>query len=119
MPILHVEVVGNSEDFSPDLAQDLADEVGNVLQSRPQGTWVKLQFLNAAAYAENSGAIEGLPIIVSLNQAEPPTGDALKRQVASLAQAIAQVAGRPVENVHIIVEPAAKGRIAFGGNLLE
>lgn len=119
MPILNIEVIGDREHFPQDLAQRFADAAGSSLNSRPGGTWVKVHFLEEAAYAESGGATEGLPIIVSLIQAEVPRGDVLRDQVAGLARALAQAADHPVENVHIIIEPAAKGRIAFGGTLIE
>lgn len=118
MPILHIEVVGKARDYPKDLAQRVADAAGSVLESRPRGTWVKLQFLDAAEYAENGGA-GGRPMIVSLIAAQPPSGDVLKHQVLQLTRAIAGASGHPVDNVHVVVEPPARGRIAFGGLLAE
>lgn len=119
MPILNIEIIGGKDDFSQDLSRRLADVAGSVLNSRQQGTWVKLHFIDVSQYAENGGAIGSLPIIVSLIQAEPPAGAELRNLLLNLTTAIAEVTGHRVENVHIIVEPAAKGRISFGGNLLE
>ena len=110
MPILHVEIVGDSRAFPKDLAQRIADAAGLGLNSRPQGTWVKLQFLDARAYAENGGANAVHPIFVTLLKAELPAGEALRNQAMSLARAIAQTVDHPVENVHVIFEPAGKGR---------
>lgn len=117
MPILHIEIVGEASHYREDLAQSLADAAGKALNSRPQGTWIKLHFLPPANYAENGGAIDGNPMIVSVLQAEPPAGEALSIQTHSLAEAIADTSGHRLENVHIIIEPAANGRIAFGGDL--
>ena len=119
MPIIHVEIVGDAHDYPQHLPQLIADTAGSVLNSRPGGTWVKVTFLEVSSYAENGGSVEGHPMIVSLVQAEPPIGDNLRQQVSDLADAIAGVANHPVENVHIVVEPGAKGRIAFGGTLVE
>lgn len=120
MPILQIEIVGDDTQFEPGLAQRLADAAGKALNSRPQGTWVKLRFLPPEHYAENEGAHEGVrPIFVSLLQAEPPAEDARRLQVAELAQAVATATKRPVENVHILFEPAARGRVAFGGELTD
>lgn len=119
MPILQIDIVGDSERRKENLAQRIADAAAIALNSRPGGTWVKLQFIATANYAENEGATEGLPIIASLIQAEIPTGDALRNQVFNLAKAISEAADHPVESVHIVIEPAAKGRIAFGGSLVE
>lgn len=119
MPILHVEIVGDPHDYPQHLPQLIADAAGSVLSSRPGGTWVKVTFLAVSSYAESGGTVEGCPMIVSLIQAEPPIGDGLRQQVSYLTDAIANVANHPVENVHILVEPGAKGRIAFGGTLVE
>ena len=43
--------------------------------------------------------------------------DALAAGVRRLTGAIAAACGRPEENVHLVYEPPAKGRIAFGGEL--
>ncbi len=118
MPILQIDIVGDrGEDTG--LAQRLADAAGAALGSRPQGTWVKLQYIAASDYAENSGANVGPPILVSLLEADVGRGAELRERVRLLAEAVAKAANHPVQNVHIIVEPAARGRIAFGGELVE
>ena len=120
MPILNVEIIGEIEpELRSDLASRLANSAGVALNSRPQGTWVKLHFLAVDQYAENEGGASNnaLPVIVSLVQAEPPTGAALQSLITALTDAISDCIGRPRENVHIIVEPPAIGRIAFGGVL--
>ena len=118
MPILNVEIVGEIEpELSSGLASRLADSAGVALNSRPQGTWVKLHFLAADQYSENEGGapVGALPVIASLILAEPPIGEALQNLITVLTDAISNCVGRPRENVHIIVEPPAIGRIAFGG----
>ncbi len=119
MPIVDVEIVGAPEARLRDgLARRIADAAGEVLRSRPGGTWVRLRYLDAAHYAENGGAPEGVrPVLVSVLQAVVPDGDALSEQAARLASAVAEACGRPVENVHVVFEPPAAGRIAFGGKL--
>ncbi len=117
MPILQLDIVGDALDYPQGLAQRVADAAAVVLSSRPGGTWVKISFCDSANYAENGGAAAGYPMLVSLLQAEPSSGDAQQEQIAALAQAIAHASGHPLENIHILVEPAAKGRIAFGGRL--
>ncbi len=116
MPILQIEVVGKAADYPADLAQQLADSCATELRSRPQGTWVKLLFIPRSHYAENGGAPEqARPILVSLLQAQPPSGTARRELVAALARSIAQVTGHEVANVHIVLEPPAVGRIALAG----
>lgn len=120
MPILSVEIVGNRSDYAADLSQQLAEAAGVVLRSRPQGTWVRLSFVADDLYAENGGATPGIvPVIVTLLQSMVPSGDELQRQVRELTRAIAEVIDVPSENVHLIFEPSARGRVSFGGQLVE
>ena len=118
MPILNVEIVG---DVSPreELAQRIADAAGEALKSRPRGTWTKVNFIAPSLYAENSGQrSEDLqPVFVVVIQANPPQGDKLQEQITSLTEAISRATGRTAENIHIIIEAPASGRIAFGGTL--
>ena len=120
MPILDVELVGPvPERVRSGLARRIADGAGEALGSRPQGTWVKLRFLPVEAYAENAGGppAGAQPVLVSVLQAEPPRGDELSEQASRLTAAIAEACSRPHENVHIVFEPPAAGRISFGGRL--
>ena len=119
MPILDVELVGPvPERVRSGLTRRIADAAGKALGSRPQGTWVKLRFLPAEADSENAGGPEGAqPVLVSVLQAEPPRGDELSEQASRLTAAIAEACSRPHEKVHIVFEPPAAGRIAFGGRL--
>ena len=120
MPILNVEIVGEEQDFAQNLAQQIADAAGEVLESRPQGTWVRLSYLSARNYAENTGADPTVtPVFVSVILSEVPETQVLRTRVSSLARAIASVLSANPENVHILIEPPAKGRIAFGGKLVE
>ena len=121
MPILNVEVVGPMTDARRmNLAQRLAESAGRVLGSRPHDTWVKVTFLAEDAYAENGGGPPdaSYPVLVSLLQAQPLSGQMLSEQVFDLTRAVADACGRPPERVHIIVEPAGRGRVAFGGRLM-
>ena len=98
------------------MAQRIADACGAVLDSRPQGIWVKIRMIPEEHYAENGGATDGvLPVLVSVLQAEVPDQSRLEKQASDLAGAVASACKRPVENVHIIFEPPDAGRIAFGG----
>ena len=120
MPILDLQLIGPLPDeVRRDLAQRIADAAGRVFASRPQGTWVTLHFIPAECYSENEGGppAGARPVIVRVLQAEPPRGDALAQEVGHLTEAVARACARPVESVHIIYEPPAGGRIAFGGRL--
>jgi len=121
MPILDVQLVGPvAEGDRATLARRIADAAGAVFASRPQQTWVTLRLIADDEYSENGGGLGGgvRPVIVSVLHVDPPTGDALIEQVARLTHAIAQACGRSPENVHLIYQPVAKGRTAFGGRLV-
>lgn len=115
MPILDIEIVGPLQ-HEDGLAQRLADAAGQALNSRPQGTWIKVHRLDADAYAENEGGGNILPVFIKLIQSSPPGGAQLDSQMSALTQAVALTLDRPAENVHILVEPPALGRISFGGS---
>lgn len=120
MPILHVEVVGPlPDDVARGLAPRIAEAAGRALASRPQGTWVKLHFLDEDDYAENGGGPPpgARPVFVTVLQADLPPRSTLAQQALRLTGAVAGACGRPAENVHVIFEPPAAGRIAFGGKL--
>ena len=120
MPILDVELVlapGETPDFN--LASRLAEAAGDVLASRPHGTWVKLSFIEANLYAENGGMTEGIyPVFVMVLKSRVPARPELEVEIKRLTESIAKVCGRPVENVHILYQSEATGRVAFGGNLI-
>lgn len=120
MPIVDVEVVGPVGDgIQRGLAKRIADAFGAELNSPPQGTWVKVRFLDERDYAENGPGPPdgGLPVFVSVLLRERPERDALAQHSLQLAAAVADACGRPRERVHIVFEPAALGRVAFGGHL--
>lgn len=121
MPILRVNVIGDlDERHRAGLARRVADAAGDVLASRPGGTWVTVSFVSAEDYAENGGGSpEGaLPVLVSLVMARPPEGEALEGACASLSRVVGEACGRPAERVHVLVEPPGAGRVAFGGRLV-
>ena len=116
MPILDVDIVGAAD---LDLAQKIADAAGRVFHTPAGETWVRLR--SPEAYAENGGTLpEGVrPVFVSVLKTQPPAGEALVLEVQALTDAVAHACGRPPENVHVIYEPPALGRIAFGGRLVD
>lgn len=116
MPILDVEIVGDGR-FPKGLARLLADAAAVALAS-PGRTWVRLRSLSVSAYAEDGGTEAGArPVFVTVLRAALPERDSLAAEAAALARAVAEVCGRPVENVHVLYDPPARGRIAFGGEL--
>jgi hypothetical protein len=119
VPILDVQLIGPVPDAArAGLSQRLADAAGMALASRPQGTWVTVRIVDGDDYAENGGAPAGAaPVLVRVLQYAPPRGEALAAEVGRLTRAVAEACGRAAENVHLVYEPPAQGRIAFGGEL--
>jgi phenylpyruvate tautomerase PptA (4-oxalocrotonate tautomerase family) len=118
MPILDVEIV-TSGSLDSALAANLADMAAQVFGGPPASTWVRVRTLPKEHYAENGVATpEGWrSVFVTVRKAQRPTGSALEAEARALAEGVARVCSRPVENVHILYEPDAQGRIAFGGKL--
>jgi len=122
MPILEVEVIGGAP--IPErvrLAQRLADAAGAIFRSAPGATWVRVRELEPTEYAEN--ATEPLtpgarPVFVRLLKQGLPDPEAMAREVEALTSAVALETGRPRDQVHVIYEPPAAGRVAFGGRLV-
>jgi phenylpyruvate tautomerase PptA (4-oxalocrotonate tautomerase family) len=120
MPVLDVELIGPvPDDVRRGLAQRIADAAGPVLNAPPGGAWVKLRFVAGEDYAESGGPLPpGVqPVFVSVLAGSPPEGDARAEQVRRLTRAVAEACGRPAANTHVVYEPAARGRIAFGGQM--
>lgn len=120
MPILDVEIVGHPEEHDSGLAARLAEAAGEVLDSPPGGTWVRLHHLPPGRYAESGGGPHpGVrPVFVSVTCAVVPCGEDLARRVRALTEAVARECDRPPANVHVFHEPPARGRVAFGGKLV-
>jgi phenylpyruvate tautomerase PptA (4-oxalocrotonate tautomerase family) len=122
MPILDVLVVGEPPAaVRDDLARRIAEAAAAVLESRPQGTWVHVRVVPPADHAENAGGPDPgvAPVFVRILLRELPARDVLREQASRLAAAVAAACARPAEHVHLIYEPAALGRVAFGGRLVE
>ena len=116
MPILNIEIVG--PEHGGKHTQSLADAAARILDSKPGGTWVKVQFIPESHYAESGELAEGIkPVFVSVLLAR--CGDQLKlsQMATELSGAFAKILGRPQDNIHILFEPSAVGRIAFGGRM--
>jgi phenylpyruvate tautomerase PptA (4-oxalocrotonate tautomerase family) len=117
MPILEVEIVGAvPDDVRRGLARRIADAAGDALEARPGGTWVRLRFLDRERYAESGGDVpdDVQPVFVSVLLGDPPGGEARAEQARRLTRAVAAACDRPARSTHVLYEPAAKGRIAFG-----
>lgn len=121
MPIVEIEVVLNvGETLRASLAGELADVIGKIFESPKGKTWVRLRTLDRNHYGENGGVPEyAQPVFVRVLKSERPETELLKREARILANAVAAAVGRPGLSVHVVYEPDAKGRIAFGGELVE
>lgn len=119
MPILDVEVVTrHGEGLPSGLAADLADALGEVFGAGPGEVWVKLRDIPADRYAENEeGEDRHFPVFVTVHEGSPPTDAQLEARIGHITECVARLADRPPENVHVVMEPALRGRIAFGGRL--
>lgn len=120
MPIVDVEIVLRpGEALRQEMAAELADELGEVFRSPRGGTWVKLRGLPVDHYAENGGRpAEVHPVFISVLKAKFPEAAEMEMEVARITGAVAQICGRPSENVHVMFQPQAQGRVAFGGKIV-
>jgi len=121
MPILDIEIVLRpGEALPPSLAADLAAAAAEAMGASPGRTWVKLSRFAAEDYAEDgAGPAEPVyPIFVRVLKAQRPMGAELQVEALRLTEAIARACNRPGANVHVLYEPHAEGRLAFGGQLV-
>ena len=120
MPIVTISLL---EDDPPQAVagtslQRLADSLGELFGAAKNGVWVSLTYLPRSQYAENGGADpSNRPVFVELLCAEPAEACERVRQAEQIAQRVADHLQRPKHNVHVLYLPAAKGQIAFGGQL--
>jgi phenylpyruvate tautomerase PptA (4-oxalocrotonate tautomerase family) len=118
MPIVDVEII-TAESLDKGLGAAIAEMAAQVFGGPPGSIWVRIRALPPEHYAENGVAVpEGWSsVFVTVCKARRPTGVALESEVRALTEGVARVCGRSVEHVHILYEPDAQGRIAFGGKL--
>ena len=117
MPIIDVEMVYQEGEAMPEgLASTLADAIGEVFGADPGRVWVRVRTLPDSQYAENLSEAPR-PVFVTVLAAQPPAGDLLRLQADQITQAVARICRYAPENVHVLFEPPAAGRIAFGGVL--
>ena|SRR5688500_1562300 len=118
MPIIDIEFVQERPGpIEPTLARKLADALGEVFEAAPGKIWVRLRELPYGAYAENGVAKAPKPVFVTVLASAPPEGKDLEARIGAITEAVAEHTQRPVKHVHVAFEPAARGRIAFGGKI--
>jgi phenylpyruvate tautomerase PptA (4-oxalocrotonate tautomerase family) len=120
VPIVDIEIVlMANEAIREETVSELAHELGEVFYSSPGRTWIKVHPLLAHQYAENGGRSEGVyPVFVTIMKSDLPLLEEMQKEVAKITAAVAQIYGRPAENVHVIYQPEARGRVAFGGEII-
>ncbi len=127
MPIVTIETLSDdpySEDDAmptPQQLQTLADALGELFGSQPSGTWVRARQQQRAYYAENLIDLDARfrPVIVEILKSELDSRKNLALEAAAVCALVSKVLGRAPENVHVIYEPSARGRVAFGGQLVQ
>lgn len=121
MPIFNIQLVANQQETCrADLAQVLADRLGDTLKADAGRVWVRFEILPADHYAENNVRLqaEELPVFVTVLHAHPPEGATRAQEVAALTAVVASCTARRSDRVHIEYAPPGAGRIAFGGKLV-
>ena len=125
MPIVDVELVCQTEaQFCAVSASALADALGAALGSVAGRTWVRKRYLSCNDYAENQVSVvdktaSDLPVFVTVLLSHPPTGSEREVEVKTITAVVAACVSRSPNCVHVQYAPAAAGRQAFGGRLVQ
>jgi len=121
MPVVRVEIVDRpGASLAPDLAQRLADRTGAALGSAPGTTWAIVSVIPSTQYAESGGSEGGyLPVFVRVLRQFLPDLPGRAAEAAALTRAVSEVTGKVADQIHVIYEAPAAGRVAFGGVLVE
>jgi phenylpyruvate tautomerase PptA (4-oxalocrotonate tautomerase family) len=122
VPIVEIEIVlGAGERLRPELAEHLADRLGDVFDAPSGTTWVRLRRLSVDDYAENGGRPSPgeLPVFVSVLKRRQPPRDQMQGEVDRITTLVAAACGRPPDHVHVVYQADGAGRVAFGGNIVE
>ena len=120
MPIVDIEIVLRAnEAIREEVISELANELGKIFDSSPGETWIKIHPLSADQYAENGGTQDGIyPIFATVMKSKLSSFEEMQKEVAKITGAIAQISGRPSDNIHVIYQPEGRGRVAFGGKIV-
>ncbi len=123
MPIVTLELIEDAtqQPVSADALANLTDALGELFDSAPGGTWVKLHYLPRAHYVENATNLEASirPTFVEVLKRDADPGSTKRAAEAKrIAAIVAQHLDRPVANTHVIYAPSGAGRVAFGGTLV-
>jgi len=120
MPIVEIEIILKpNEAIDPEISSHLANDLGKIFGSQKGRTWVKIYELPESHYAENNQKTKDIhPIFVSVLKSTLPPRNELQLEVTRITNTIADILGRPTENVHVFYTPEGSGRVAFGGKLI-
>ena len=121
MPIVTVQCVTHSSERWPDTTvQKLSDALGDLFQTGPGTTWLRIEYLPRQQYAENRVDLDDdlEPTFVEVLRRSLPRNDILAKEAQQIAVLTGRILSRPAENVHVIYLPESSGRIAFGGKLI-
>jgi phenylpyruvate tautomerase PptA (4-oxalocrotonate tautomerase family) len=121
MPIVDIQWVVSDGKLPDGLTGRLADSLGDIFGAEPGRVWVRLSALPADCYAEN-GISPGqmpMPAFVRITHADPLPRESLASQAHAVAVAVGLCLARPSELVHVEFAPPGRGRMAFGGKLLD
>lgn len=123
MPIVTLELIEDEmhQPVRANALKTLTDELGELFNSAPSGTWVKLRYLPREHYAENATTLETTirPTFVEVLKRDADTSSTDRAaEAARIAEIVALHLNRPIANTHIIYVPPGAGRVAFGGRLI-
>lgn len=120
MPIVDLKVVIPAGTALPEgITKTVAEALAAVFQAPEGRVWVRLEPMAEHLYAEN-GFGEGVhPVFITILHADLPHREALAAQALAVSKAVAGCLGRAPEQVHVEYAPPGRGRVAFGGRLLQ
>ncbi|HEX9797546.1 MAG TPA: hypothetical protein VGA52_11210 [Anaerolineales bacterium] len=120
MPVLVIEEVVLAGEGRAGSPGEYARAAAAVLGSEPGHTWIRRRSLPLEDYAENEGGPPPgvVPVFVEVLLADLPPASELAPMAERLASVLAAVCQRPAEHIHIVFQPAGRGRVAFGGRLV-
>jgi phenylpyruvate tautomerase PptA (4-oxalocrotonate tautomerase family) len=120
MPIVDIKIVAPVGTKLPEgAASMLAQALAAVFQAPGGRVWVRLEQLAEHLYAENGPAQRAHPVFVTVLHADLPPPEALAAQALALSRAVSGCLGHQAEHVHVEYAPPGRGRVAFGGKLMQ
>jgi phenylpyruvate tautomerase PptA (4-oxalocrotonate tautomerase family) len=122
MPIIEFQIIGNLEiSDKKDFRKELINGLANIFGSENKSVWCKFNFIPVENYIENDNSGLSiplpLPIFLKILNYQNKSIEECKKEAIIISEFVSKVCNRPKENIHILYEPSAKGRIAFGGIL--